>query len=365
MIYLSPLMLIGTALVLQSRKIDWRLVAAATAFVLFLVFEQADPAGLPVLRGAGLRDPHDPEPALGLGRRTTCSWASSACSSLGLVAARVPPAHGRRRRGRRALLRVDADLRDLLDASASTTSRTSSARSLPAQLDWVDQATGGQPVTYLGQVGSPRTRTACCSPSSGTARCGTSTASTAARPGPGPTGTPDIVSTDGRLSRIPPDTQYVLADNGVNAAGARRRDVGRQLRSTARRGPWRLSTPSSRSTPTAGRRDWSTYTYFRPGQHGTLERDAVADGLQRQRAARPRAGRGQHRRLDPRRGGRWATSSRAPGADRERQADRPDPGGADARPGRDLHHPDVPRERVRPARPRRAGGFKFVPAKGG
>ena len=37
LIYLSPLMLIGTALVFESRQIDWRIVAAASAFVVYLV----------------------------------------------------------------------------------------------------------------------------------------------------------------------------------------------------------------------------------------------------------------------------------------------------------------------------------------
>ena len=38
MIYLAPLMLIGTALVFQERQLDWRLVTAASGFVLFLVY---------------------------------------------------------------------------------------------------------------------------------------------------------------------------------------------------------------------------------------------------------------------------------------------------------------------------------------
>ena len=127
MIYLSPLMLIGSALVLTSKRIDWRIVAAATALVLFLIFEKPMRAELPVLRGARLRDPHDPEPALGLGRRRPAAGARrgarrSGCCLLAFrrFTAVVAAAVG-------ALVRLDADRRDHEHASASRTSPTRSA----------------------------------------------------------------------------------------------------------------------------------------------------------------------------------------------------------------------------------------------
>src|SRR5260370_33277011 len=38
MIYLSPMLLVGTALVFQSRRLDWRLVAASSTFLLWLIY---------------------------------------------------------------------------------------------------------------------------------------------------------------------------------------------------------------------------------------------------------------------------------------------------------------------------------------
>ena len=71
--------------------------------------------------------------------------------SLGLLALR-------RRRfaaplaGGAARARLDARRRDHDDRRASTRSRTTSSTTCPAQLDWVDAHVHGQPVTYLGQA---------------------------------------------------------------------------------------------------------------------------------------------------------------------------------------------------------------------
>ena len=61
MIFLCPLLLIGTALVFEARRIDRRLVAGAAGFVLLLVLVQGDPARLALLRGSRLGDPRRPE----------------------------------------------------------------------------------------------------------------------------------------------------------------------------------------------------------------------------------------------------------------------------------------------------------------
>ena len=273
MIYLSPLMLIGSALVLQSRRIDWRIVAAATALVLFLDLREADAAGLPVLRGAGVRDPHDPEPALGLGRRTTCGSRSSSCSRSWLLVLLAFRRCRGRGRGRGVVLCCAWMLTSEISRTRGFTDFADKFRSsLPAQLDWVDRDTGGQPVTYLGQADhagperAPADRVleplaaARLQPRRHGARA-------PARPA-----RPSIVSKDGRLSRMP----------GRQPVRARR-----QRRQRCRRRPsttWGQLTPLPQGRPveaarrraaglrpTAGRRDWSTYTYFRPGQHGTLD----------------------------------------------------------------------------------------------
>ena len=253
MIYLSPLMLIGTALVLQAKKIDWRLVAARDGARALPRLPAADAAGLPLLRGAGLRDPHDPEPALGLGRPRPAVGARRRPGPRARPA-RVPPAHGRRRRGRRALLRVDADRPRSPRRAASPTSRTSSTRSCRPSSTGSTRHRAGSPSPTSARSARPTTRTACCSPSSGTARCGTSTAWTAsprarARRAPRTSSRPTAAS---RASR--PTRQYILADIGVNVQGPVVATLGRQARSTARTARGGSRTPSSRCRPTAGRR---------------------------------------------------------------------------------------------------------------
>ena len=111
LIYLSPLLLVATVLVFESRRIDWRIAIAATAFVALHRADEAVPARLPVLRGAGRVDPHGGEPAPGVGH------AAPAPRAPRRGARRARPARGaararRRGGGDRAAARVDARRRD-------------------------------------------------------------------------------------------------------------------------------------------------------------------------------------------------------------------------------------------------------------
>ena len=53
MIYLSPLLLVGTGMVLESRRVDWRVVAVASAFVLFLVLDKPANLSFPYFEAPG------------------------------------------------------------------------------------------------------------------------------------------------------------------------------------------------------------------------------------------------------------------------------------------------------------------------
>src|SRR5581483_8080433 len=53
LIYLSPLLLVATVLVFESRRIDWRIVAAAAAFVLFLVITKPFQLSYPYFEAPG------------------------------------------------------------------------------------------------------------------------------------------------------------------------------------------------------------------------------------------------------------------------------------------------------------------------
>ena len=89
LIYLSPLMLIGTALVFQSRRIDWWLVARGRRFVALPRAREAVPAALPVLRGA--RASRSSRSPTGTGAGTT----GPAAALLGLLAVVGPAARAR------------------------------------------------------------------------------------------------------------------------------------------------------------------------------------------------------------------------------------------------------------------------------
>src|SRR5207247_9798286 len=53
MIYLAPVMLIGTALVFEARRIEWWIVGAGAAFVLFLILEKPFDLGYPYFECPG------------------------------------------------------------------------------------------------------------------------------------------------------------------------------------------------------------------------------------------------------------------------------------------------------------------------
>jgi hypothetical protein len=89
-------------------------------------------------------------------------------------------------------------------------------------------------------------------------------------PGPGPTGTPDIVSADGRLSRMPADSDYVLADSGITLQAPIIASWG-PMRLYRKQGPWRLADAQQQVYSDGWAPGWSTYTYFRPGQKGQLK----------------------------------------------------------------------------------------------
>ena len=211
-------------------------------------------------------------------RRTGTGTGTSRDLRLELVGAarRVarparPAAAPRRRGGRgRAPARLDADVARSRRPSASTTSPTSSALTLPAaaQLGRPGHARASRSPTSARRS---RTRTASGSTEFWNRSLRHVDSLDGSRPGPGPTGTPDIVSTDGTPLAHTGRQPYVLADSGVDAAGARRRDLGRRSSSTAQDGPWRLADAEQQVYSDGWAPHWSTYTYFRPSQRGTLD----------------------------------------------------------------------------------------------
>ena len=215
LIYLSPLLLLGTAMVFESKRLDWRVVGGGNRVRARARAVQGDPARLALLRGARARR----SPALLDHYRhwTTHDLRLGLLASLARLA-RAPdrlPAAARRRRARPScscsawMLSAEIAMTVGIDQVA-----TSFRDNLPKPLDWVDQATGGQPVDLPrpGDQG-PERRVAdrVLEPLDHS----TSTSLDGTAPGPGPDLDPEPRSTpDGLLSgsrRRP----YVLADTGV------------------------------------------------------------------------------------------------------------------------------------------------------
>jgi hypothetical protein len=264
MIYLSPLFLIGTALVFEARRVDWRIVAAASAFVLFLIWAKPPNLLFPYFEAPGFA-------ILDVVNRhlhwnvTDLRIALVVVLGLSLLVLRF-----RHVRGVAAVMVAVSGawmLTSEIAVTAGTVDFANRFRSqLPAHLDWVDRATHGQGVTYVGQeLPDPN---------------GVWLTEFWNRdlkhvdllngggPGPGPSYAPQLVRADGLLSGLG-GIPYVLADSGVTLQG-KPVTHWKQLVLYKRSGPWRLLDENQQVYSDTWAPGWSTYTYFRPGQRGTL-----------------------------------------------------------------------------------------------
>jgi hypothetical protein len=73
------------------------------------------------------------------------------------------------------------------------------------------------------------------------------------------------------------DTPYVLADEGVDLQ-AKVVDSWANMRLYKRAGPWKLLDALQQVYADGWAPGWSTYTYFKPGQHGVLQLSIGRDG---------------------------------------------------------------------------------------
>jgi hypothetical protein len=78
-----------------------------------------------------------------------------------------------------------------------------------------------------------------------------------------------VVKTDGELEGLN-NTPYIVADTGVTLQ-AKVVDSWARLRLYKRTGPWRLLDAEQQVYTDGWAPGWSTYTYFRAGQSGTLQ----------------------------------------------------------------------------------------------
>jgi len=262
--FLSPLLLIGTALVLYARKVSWPLVVVATVVVLATVWSGMFEVGPGYFEAPGLailtlvnRDFHWDV--------NDFHWLLGGAALVSVVLLAL-----RHRGGVGVLAAVLAGAwlmtGQIYATIGNTTTANSYSKKIPAPRDWVDQLTGGAPVTFLGQSvtdGIPLWLTEFWNRSISHVASLNGVA-----PGPGPISAPGLETTDGALSGYTGDP-YVLAGPGVQLAapiaGTRR---GFVLYRTPK--PWHLLN-AEQNVFTDG---WATspigYTYFPRGGPGTV-----------------------------------------------------------------------------------------------
>jgi hypothetical protein len=157
LVYIAPLLFIGTALVLERRRVNWFALAAASAYVLYLVLgtplpgEQllSDALGFAPLQQANRYW------ELTQGAQRTILVVLFCVGLAAIVAVALP------RVGRGVALGVAGALAvgvlawnvtgEVAAAAGSTSISRDFSRILGHPFSWVDDTTGGKPTIYLGQ----------------------------------------------------------------------------------------------------------------------------------------------------------------------------------------------------------------------
>ncbi len=270
--FLSPLLLLGTALVCAARRLDWRAVAAATALALYVVWSaDASELGAPWFDAPGLA-------VLALVNRDF-RWDANDFRILlcAVAAVSVVLLALRARRGVALLtvVLVGAWLLtgEIYETSANIDEANGFAAMLPAPRNWVDRASRGAPVTFLGQAITNADTLWLTEFWNRSLHHVASLDGSA--PGPGPATAPALDSSDGTLGGYTGDP-YTLAGPGVVLAepvvAQRTLDNGvYTLYRTPR--SWRLRQSEEGVDSDGWAGELSLYTFFVPGGPGVLTVD--------------------------------------------------------------------------------------------
>ncbi|MGN6799896.1 MAG: hypothetical protein ACTHKS_17270 [Gaiellaceae bacterium] len=224
MIYVQPLLIVGTAVWLCERRRSLAASLAAWAFATWLVVHYGYQLDFPYFEAPGYgiaamanRAFHWDQPAI--------RHALIVCSALLLAV--IVLAHVRRdgRVTRIVLVLAAAAAFAMMTAAEVTSSRGSAitsktyAQNLPQPLDWVDQAAGGRGVTFVGQDISNGDALGYNLMEFWNRDVKHVWSLDGSAPGPGPTLTPDLHTRSGTLSNDP-DQPLVLATDRVRLVGA-------------------------------------------------------------------------------------------------------------------------------------------------
>jgi hypothetical protein len=262
--FLSPLLLIGSAMVLLARRVEWWLVAVASVLVVATSWSSLLIVGQPYFEAPGLSvltianryffwDMQDFRPVL---------------IGLAVITILVIAFRTRRFVLPAAVVLVGAWLLtgEIYATISNDDKADSAAQVLPAPRDWVDDDTHGAHVTFIGQAIADPTEMWLTEFWNRSVDRVESLDGSA--PGPGPAPEPGLETTDGALSMYT-GNPYTLAGPGVVLAApvVDRRDGYTLYRTPT---PWHLETEEQNvfgdgwGTPPIG------YTYFPKGGPGML-----------------------------------------------------------------------------------------------
>ncbi len=264
LIYLSPLLLVATVLVFESRRVDWRIVAGAAAFVLFIVVTKPFQLSYPYFEAPGysilavltrhlnwtIHDLH---------------WTLALALAAGVLLLALRELRAARAAG--AVLLLAWLLTGEIGAAAGDASESRFFRSyLPPVWNQVDLITHGQGVTFLGQQLKDANALLLAEFWNRSLHHMASLDDTA--PGPGPTIGPGLVSTDGTLSYYTGDP-YVLAGPGIVLQAKQVATYG-GLVLYRLHGPWKLREASEGIFSDGWAGATSSFTYYQRGGPGVL-----------------------------------------------------------------------------------------------
>jgi hypothetical protein len=221
-VYVAPLLFVGTAMVFEQRRVRLTAIVAATAFALYVVTTTPyhmdipvffDAPGLAVLSGLGRDAGLTPTGAkivlIALALVFAAAFAFVRSFPRGSTSRFVAIAAG-------FVLAWNA-YGEISFARATHRYVDSNLSTLPRPLDWVDRAVpDGTQVVYVGQSIDDTGEVLQLEFWNRTVQHVWSTDGTA--PGPGPTVVPNVVAPDGRLEPAA-GVEYMVADSGISPVG--------------------------------------------------------------------------------------------------------------------------------------------------
>lgn len=304
LIYLQPLLLIGTVVVLTARRPSLGARLAGVAVTAFLVLYYGYQLGYPYLEAPGYGIAAMANRSFRW-TQTDIRWALLVACAVGAGVLLWPFLRRAEPAARAALAVVAVGVAAWMLAAEVTSARGSqvsakqelaglptSSAGLP--LDWVDEHDHHHDATYIGQK-EPNIPLGVWLIEFWNRTVKNVYTIDGSAPGPGPTTTPQLEQPDGSLSNDP-GQDYVLQDNGVTMLGKNVAGVGLLQLVRIPSHPWRLRdaiynvtndgwiTPPLNATETSVAS--GSWAYF-GDKRGTVEIDVDRSGFNNQDAPKP------------------------------------------------------------------------------